>query len=80
MPQVEVLRPFNERHDGGMVHPGAIITVTDTRRDELKRLGLARDPVVEKAAPDLGNKMAPVPTNKVDGTVRRGPGRPAKAR
>ena len=66
MPKVEVVRPFNKHHHGGMVHEGEIITVEATRREELIRLGLARDPVV-KAAPVTENRMAPAPANKMRG-------------
>lgn len=65
MPMVEVLKPFNRHAHGDMVHPPETIEVSETRAVELKRLGLARDPVPgEKAAPAPENKMAPVPVNK----------------
>lgn len=82
MPKVEVVRPFNEHHNGGMVHPPEIILVTDTRRSELIRLGLARDPVqAVRTAPTPENKMMPAPENKASPAptpdpVKRRPGRP----
>lgn len=73
MPKVEVLKPFNRHTRGDVVHPPEVIEVTETRAAELKRLGLARDPVpTMKAAPvpenqmaqPAANKMAPAPENK----------------
>ena len=67
MPKVEVLKPFNRHAHGDMVHPPEVIEVGDTRAAELKRLGLARDPVPAaevKAAPVPDNKMAPAVENK----------------
>jgi hypothetical protein len=65
MPTVEVLKPFNRHARGDMVHPPETIEVSETRAVELKRLGLARDPVPAiKAAPVPENKMAPAPENK----------------
>lgn len=65
MPKVEVLKPFNRHARGDVVHPPEVIEVTETRAEELKRLGLARDPVAaQKAAPAPDNKMLPAPENK----------------
>ena len=87
MKKVVVLRPFNERPDGGLVSPGDTITVDEVRRGELIRLGLVKDAeaLAEKAAPPLVNKMAPAPENKAatpspETLMKRGPGRPSKAK
>lgn len=65
MPKVEVLKPFNRHARGDVVHPPEVIEVTETRAEELKRLGLARDPLpAQKAAPVPENKMLPAPENK----------------
>ena len=67
MPKVEVLKPFNRHARGDVVQPPEVIEVTESRAAELKRLGLARDPVPvaqEKAAPTPENKMLPAPENK----------------
>lgn len=75
MPKVEVLKPFNRHAHGDMAHEGDVIEVTATRREELIRIGLARDPVAVKAAPEPDNKMAPAPANKAaPAPAKRRPG------
>jgi hypothetical protein len=73
MPMVEVMKPFNRHARGDMVHPPEVIEVSETRAVELKRLGLARDPLPmaktapapqNQMAPPAANKMAPAPENK----------------
>lgn len=77
MPQVEVVKPFNLHVSGGTVHPPEVVEVSETRAEELKRLGLARDPAAVKAAPIPSNKMAPEPENKMGSAIAKKPqGRP----
>jgi len=65
MPKVKTLRSFNATPQGGLVDIGVELEVSETRADELVRLGLAELVQGEKAAPVSQSKMAPEPTNKI---------------
>lgn len=82
MPEIEVVRPFNKTPRGDIAEPGELLDVTETRGEELKRLGLARDPLPQvKQAPTPENKMAPVPENKAaPSPLPKRRGRPPKVR
>jgi len=82
VPHVRVLKPFHNGSHHAFVRLGEVLTVTDERAADLARNGLVEPYTEVKAAPTRENKAAPAPLNKAEPvqSVRRGPGRPPKAR
>lgn len=82
VPEVRVLRPFNNGTHHTFVRPGDVLTVSEDRAIDLIRNGLVEPFGSVKAAPVPANKASPMPENKADVTaaVKRGPGRPPRAK
>ena len=62
--KIEALRPFNRTAQGDICEIGDEFRVSETRADELERLGLAKRSSGDKAAPAPENKAEPAPKNK----------------
>lgn len=62
MSDAKVIKPFNARPNGCIVHPGETLTVSDERHDDLAAVGLVEPRVKTKPKPD--NKAKPAPANK----------------
>ena len=77
MPEVRVLRPFNDGDHRAFVQPGDVLTVTDDRAADLMRNGLVQPVEPEKAASLPENKLRQAPVIKPG---RKPLGRSTKAR
>lgn len=62
--EVEALKPFNRTPQGDLCEAGDIFPVTETRADELARLGLARRTDGKKVEPETGKKVMPARLTK----------------
>lgn len=62
---IEALRPFNKTPQGDICEIGDVFEVSETRADELERLGLAkRADDASRQVGDTHTQAAPKPLNK----------------